>query len=180
MEPETFRKEILSPGSKSTDSMTDEVEESTEYQVLGSATSYNVTMLEPFTLYEVSMVAWNRNGESLPTYKLKVLTHQQGDVGWKQLTPDESALPPRPDVRSCCIARNVSHASCVEAFCDTHAVTRIQIPDLMICAPWSKTMFGCLFDGRDESACCEEADVPEACRPMCSGSIGEVDYTHFQ
>ena len=81
------------------------------YRVSGSSTAFNVTGLKPFTLYNVSMIARNQNGESLPTYSLRVMTHALNQGSWKKQDPSggEVELPPLPDTRGCCLSKNITH-----------------------------------------------------------------------
>lgn len=53
------------------------------------------------------MLALNKNGgASLPTYGVKVVTHMEG----RKKDPKAEESPSLPDIRSCCISNNVSHA----------------------------------------------------------------------
>ena len=53
------------------------------------------------------MIALNKKGgESLPTYSVKVVTHMDGET----LDPKAEESPGLPDIRSCCLSNNVSHA----------------------------------------------------------------------
>ena len=53
------------------------------------------------------MIAINKDGgESLPTYTVKVVTHMDG----KTVDPAPVESPGLPDIRSCCVSNNVSHA----------------------------------------------------------------------
>ena len=70
--------------------------------------------------------------------------------------------------------------SCVDTFCDPLSAKTATIPDLMICAPWSQTMFGCLADGKDHSDCCTARGVPDICGPICSGNATTVTFRHFK
>ena len=53
---------------------------------------------------------WSENkfGASLPTYNVKVVTHLQGESSAS--SPTEEDKPKLPDVRSCCIGKNVTHS----------------------------------------------------------------------
>ena len=80
---------------------------STLHTVPATATTFTLADLEKFSLYEVSMWTEGRNqGRSLPTYATRVVTHVEGAV------KEEAGLvvPDLPDIKSCCIAKNVSHA----------------------------------------------------------------------
>ena len=47
-----------------------------------------------------------KGGKSLPTYSVKVVTHMEGD----SKDPEALESPTLPDIRSCCVSKNVSHA----------------------------------------------------------------------
>ena len=70
-----------------------------------------MTGLKPFTLYNISMIARNRNGESLPTYSLRVMTHSLNQGAWRQQDQpgSEVELPLLPDTRGCCLSKNITH-----------------------------------------------------------------------
>ena len=53
---------------------------------------------------------WSENkfGKSLPTYDVKVVTHLKGESSVP--SPGEADRPNLPDIRSCCIGKNVTHA----------------------------------------------------------------------
>ena len=71
--------------------------------------------------------------------------------------------------------------SCVDNFCDPLALQNIKTPDIIICAPWGKQMFGCVSDNRDHSECCKRRDIPEECSDICSGhQLESLDYRHFR
>ena len=50
----------------------------------------------------------NKYGKSLPTYEVKVVTHLQGESS--PSTPSEEDQPTLPDIRACCLGKNVSHS----------------------------------------------------------------------
>ena len=81
------------------------------HRVSGDTTAFNVTGLKPFTLYNISMIARNRNGESLPTYSLRVMTHSLNQGAWRQQDQpgSEVELPLLPDTRGCCLSKNITH-----------------------------------------------------------------------
>ena len=80
-------------------------------RVSGDTTAFNVTGLKPFTLYNISMIARNRNGESLPTYSLRVMTHSLNQGAWSRQPPSGSVveMPVLPDTRGCCLRKNITH-----------------------------------------------------------------------
>ena len=91
----------------------------------GDTTAFNVTGLKPFTLYNISMIARNRNGESLPTYSLRVMTHSLNQGAWSRQPPSGSVveMPVLPDTRGCCLRKNITHKvlKCNLSICDDHA-----------------------------------------------------------
>lgn len=70
------------------------------------------------------MWAANSNGGvSLPTYAVKVVTHLEGEENpsvWEM-----QRVPNLPDVRSCCIANNVSHAMSVFSMWTVQILTKM-------------------------------------------------------
>ena len=58
-------------------------------------------------MFKVNMWAVNKYGKSLNTYDVKVVTHLQGESA--PLSPDTKQTPALPDIKSCCISKNVSH-----------------------------------------------------------------------
>eukprot|EP00090_Calanus_glacialis_P031499 TRINITY_DN5209_c0_g1_i1.p1 TRINITY_DN5209_c0_g1~~TRINITY_DN5209_c0_g1_i1.p1 ORF type:complete len:1460 (-),score=250.05 TRINITY_DN5209_c0_g1_i1:454-4833(-) len=138
---------------------------------------YIINGLEKFSLYEVSMLALNKNGgASLPTYGVKVVTHMEG----RKKDPKAEESPSLPDIRSCCISNNVSHALCVDRFCDPRNVASSQLTDLMICAPWDTEMFQCLADGKDHTPCCAAKQIPPLCQELCSGNVTDINFKYFR
>ena len=85
-------------------------------RVSGDTTAFNVTGLKPFTLYNISMIARNRNGESLPTYSLRVMTHSLNQGAWSRQPPSGSVveMPVLPDTRGCCLRKNITHKVLLE------------------------------------------------------------------
>ena len=56
---------------------------------------------------------WSENkfGKSLSTYSIKVVTHLKGESADPQPSEDDEDQPQIPDIKSCCVANNVSHAT---------------------------------------------------------------------
>ena len=81
-------------------------------------TTYNTkTFLERFYIkgddvfikyFQVSMWSESKYGKSLPTYEVKVVTHLQGESS--PSTPSEKDRATLPDIRGCCLGKNVSHS----------------------------------------------------------------------
>lgn len=150
---------------------------STLYTAPATATAFTLTNLEKFSLYEISMWTEGRNqGHSLPTYATRVVTHVEGGVA--EAAP--TTVPDLPDIKSCCIAKNVSHAECVNKFCDPKNVAAASVSDLMICAPWDTEVFACLADGRDHSPCCAAKQIPPICQELCSGKVTDINFKYFR
>ena len=122
---------------------------------------------------------WAENsakGKSLKTYTVKVVTHIVGES-----SPAGPLVTPEiPDIKSCCIEKNVSHAPCVDKFCDARGVSTVQVSDLMICAPWDTEMFHCLADGQDHTPCCAARNIPVLCQKLCSGNVTDINFKFFR
>ena len=144
-------------------------------EVTDANNSLVITGLGEFTLHEVTMWAENSIGSSLPTYSILVATQPKDQ---KTVQSGQSA-PVLPDIRSCCISSNVTHAPCVDKFCDPHSLAFVEQTDLMICAPWDSEIFSCLADGRDHTPCCIARQVPPACHKMCSGKVDDLSLENF-
>jgi len=147
------------------------------HEIPRGKTEFIIDGLEKFSLYKVSMWAENKNeGKSLPTYDVKVVTHMEGD----SKDPKAIETPSLPDIRSCCISKNVSHALCVDKFCDPRNVASSQLTDLMICAPWDTEMFQCLADGKNHIPCCAAKQIPPLCQELCSGNVTDINFKYFR
>ena len=77
------------------------------HTVSASKAELVVAGLEKFSLYEVQMWAVNSAGRSLPTYSVRVVTHLEGE----EAGPGPVETPDIPDIRQCCVNKNVSHAT---------------------------------------------------------------------
>ncbi|CAG7831790.1 unnamed protein product, partial [Allacma fusca] len=98
-----------SQGSKSSDenskiSAEDKVEaQMMQIKVHGDLTNTVISKLQPFTMYEISVMAFNIHGRSLPSVKIRTLTLAPG------LTrPKPGPAPTIPDIKSCCRAKGVN------------------------------------------------------------------------
>lgn len=132
--------------------------------------------LVPFTMYEVAVTSYNIHGSSLPSYGIRSLTLTPG----KMRSTEVASAPKLPDVRSCCVNAGVNHYGCVDKLCDPTKTFEIGVTDLMICAPWAGTTFGCLANGLDHTPCCRSRGLPDTCLPLCSGNITTLDFNHFK
>eukprot|EP00092_Neocalanus_flemingeri_P093803 GFUD01119242.1.p1 GENE.GFUD01119242.1~~GFUD01119242.1.p1 ORF type:complete len:1460 (+),score=180.34 GFUD01119242.1:219-4598(+) len=147
------------------------------HEIPRGKTEFIINGLEKFSLYEVSMWAENKDGgKSLSTYDIKIVTHMEGDSG----DPEPLESPTLPNIRSCCISNNVTHAKCVDKFCDPRNVASTQLTDLMICAPWDTEMFQCLADGKDHTPCCAAKRLPPLCQELCSGNVTDINFKYFR
>ncbi|XP_049803084.1 Ig-like and fibronectin type-III domain-containing protein 1 isoform X1 [Schistocerca nitens] len=144
--------------------------------VPGTYNSTIITGLTPFTMYEINVIARNIHGQSLPSYTIRTLTLTSGKL--KQTTVAES--PQLPDIKSCCIKKGVSHATCVNKLCDPTLSEIAEVTDLMICAPWATDTFRCLTNGIDHTACCRARGLPVHCQELCSGNITQLDFSYFK
>ncbi|XP_034250543.1 Ig-like and fibronectin type-III domain-containing protein 1 [Thrips palmi] len=139
--------------------------------------SAEVKDLTPFTMYEVSVTAFNKHGSSLPSDAIRSLTLSPRSAP----KPSSVAKPPKlPDIKSCCVAKNISRGGCVDKLCDPARHSAVQVPDLMICAPWAASAFSCLANGVDHTNCCKARGLPELCQELCSGNVTQIDFTYFK
>jgi hypothetical protein len=168
----TDTRESIDRNSKAIDS-----NQSFEMQVKISA-DQNSTLIEnlkKFTMYEITVTAYNSHGSSLPSQKMRSLTES-----YKVNKSPGIALPALPDIKECCQSKGIYHNRCVDKFCDPVRTSDISLPDLMICAPWASDSFSCLANGIDHSDCCSSRGLPPSCVQLCSGNITRVDYTQFR
>lgn len=147
------------------------------YEVARGLGELVVADLETFSIYEVSMWAENNEGgRSQKTYSERVVTHLEGHSSATSL----GGAPSLPDIRSCCVKNNVTHADCVDKFCDARNVATAGLSDLMICAPWDTEMFHCLADGRDHTPCCARKQIPPLCQELCTGNVTNINFQYFR
>ncbi|XP_021960351.1 Ig-like and fibronectin type-III domain-containing protein 1 [Folsomia candida] len=146
-----------------------------QIKVHGDLTNVLITQLQPFTMYEISVIAFNIHGRSLPSNRVRTLTLAPGIV-----RPNSTTPPTLPDIQTCCIQSGVNSETCVAKLCDPRKTTTLEIPDLMICAPWTPQVFKCLADGKDHTPCCRERGVPSPCSDLCSGNVTKLDYHYFK
>ncbi|XP_023310369.1 Ig-like and fibronectin type-III domain-containing protein 1 isoform X2 [Anoplophora glabripennis] len=132
--------------------------------------------LMPFTMYEITVTAFNNHGSSLPSYSVRSLTLTPGNM--KPTIVGEA--PQLPDIRSCCANRGIGHKTCVNKLCDPSAAATAEITDLMICAPWAADTFGCLTNGLDHTPCCRARGLPDICQQLCTGNVSSIDFNYFK
>lgn len=132
--------------------------------------------LKPFTMYSITVTAYNDQGSSLPSYRVRALTLESG-VG-KQTSVAE--VPVLPDVRGCCLQKGMTHRTCLDKMCDPKRADFTEIPDLMMCAPWANITFACLANSIDHSPCCKSRGIPDSCLPFCSGTVKALNFNYFK
>lgn len=148
-----------------------------QIKVPASDLSAEVKDLAPFTMYEVTVTAYNKHGSSLPSDAIRSLTLSPRSAP----KPTSIARSPKiPDIKSCCVAKNISRGGCVDKLCDPARHTTVQVPDLMICAPWAASAFSCLANGMDHTNCCKARGLPDLCQELCSGNVTQIDFTYFK
>ncbi|XP_050297664.1 Ig-like and fibronectin type-III domain-containing protein 1 [Anthonomus grandis grandis] len=134
------------------------------------------TDLSPFTWYEITVTSHNIIGSSLPTYSIKTLTLAPGKVK----EPTNGSPPALPDIKSCCSNKGITHKTCLNKLCDPVEAEKVEITDLMICAPWAQDTFGCLTNGVDHTPCCKERGLPDICQQLCTGNVSSLDFNYFK
>ncbi|KAB0793035.1 hypothetical protein PPYR_12655 [Photinus pyralis] len=132
--------------------------------------------LSPFTMYEISVLAVNSHGSSLPSYSVRSLTLTPGKI--KPTAVAE--VPELPDIKECCVKKGITHKNCINKLCDPLVADTTEITDLMICAPWATDAFRCLINGIDHSPCCKARGLPVICQQLCSGNVTSIDYSYFK
>lgn len=75
-------------------------------QVHGDLTTVLLDQLQPFTMYEISVTAFNIHGRSLPSNRVRTLTLAPGII-----RPEPKEPPKLPDIKSCCITKGVNTES---------------------------------------------------------------------
>lgn len=144
----------------------------------GSLRDYTVENLHPLTMYEITAIAQNEHGSSLPTYALRTLTlSSNSEIESNQ--PIEKPNITVPDVRGCCERKGVQLGRCLRILCDPSRADETRMTDIMICAPWANVTFECMAGGFDHSNCCRLRGVPDICLDFCRGTVTRVDYRHF-
>ena len=141
-------------------------------------TNFLISDLEPFTVYGITVTAVSEAGlSSLPSAGVKVVTHVEGERERSTFTVSRPALP---DIAQCCLERNVSSASCIEAYCDPVELAETSLKDMVMCAPWAGTMFSCLTDQKDHRPCCATRGVSDACLDLCGPQPpSQFEFSHF-
>lgn len=176
LESRSFDENNFKPPAATAISAEDKVEaKMMQINVHGDLNSTMITNLKPFTMYEITVTAFNIHGRSLPSVKVRTLTLAPG-----LSRPKTGEVPAIPDIKSCCRAKGVNTPTCVTKLCDPKMTTQIEIPDLMICAPWTADVFTCLADGKDHTPCCRERGIPSPCNDLCTGNITRLDYHYFK
>lgn len=81
------------------------------YQVPGTEYEVKIDNLTPYTMYEVTVVANNKHGSSLPSIAIRSLTLNTDQKTSRRTNTDNSKLPPLPDIRSCCMKKGITHSA---------------------------------------------------------------------
>ncbi|KRT84950.1 Fibronectin domain-containing protein [Oryctes borbonicus] len=151
--------------------------ETKQYRVSGDANQTVINSLKPFTMYEITVVAANTHGTSLPSYAVRSLTLTPGTI--KQKAVGEA--PKLPDTKKCCIDKGINQTSCLTQLCDPSVIDSAEITTYMICAPWATTTFSCLADGLDHTPCCKARGLPDKCQQFCLGNVTvNIDFNVFK
>ncbi|XP_063625703.1 Ig-like and fibronectin type-III domain-containing protein 1 isoform X1 [Cydia splendana] len=174
----SFDAHLIDPSESSMKNTSVKMSQPVTHRLPANKTFLVLNDLLPFTMYEITVTSYNVHGSSLPSYAIRSLTLTPG----KMKTTKVSPAPKLPDVRACCVNAGVNHFGCVDKLCDPTKTFEIglQVTDLMICAPWAGTTFGCLVNGMDHSPCCRARGLPESCLPLCSGNVTNLDFNHFK
>ncbi|XP_059475873.1 Ig-like and fibronectin type-III domain-containing protein 1 isoform X2 [Neocloeon triangulifer] len=139
-----------------------------------------ISSLNPFSMYEIAVIAVNRHGKSLPSPAIRTLTLVPGQK--KSKSPTSGTLPPLPDVKKCCIEEHKVEPKCAERLCNPHLEELTDLSELFECAPYATAALQCLTGGQDHTACCRARGVPDPCRDFCRAGNETVtfDYSHIR
>eukprot|EP00102_Acyrthosiphon_pisum_P023276 XP_016660486.1 PREDICTED: Ig-like and fibronectin type-III domain-containing protein 2 [Acyrthosiphon pisum] len=148
--------------------------------VPGSEYEVKIDKLIPFTMYEITVVAVNKHGSSLPSTAIRSLTLNSDQKTSRRANTDNSTLPPLPDIRSCCMKKGITHSACLDKLCDPSRSDVAEVTDLMICAPWASQTFSCLTNGIDHTPCCRARGLPPLCQNLCAGNLTQIDFSYFK
>ncbi|XP_066906093.1 Ig-like and fibronectin type-III domain-containing protein 1 [Halyomorpha halys] len=134
--------------------------------------------LVPFTMYEVTLVAKNKHGSSLPSNPVRSLTLIPGNM--RSVFPKK--VPVLPDIPHCCAENGIQEKGCVDKLCGLveNKGAQLEVANLMICAPWATTAFKCLANGMDHTPCCRARGLPRICQDLCSGNLTQFDFSYFR
>ncbi|XP_043647954.1 Ig-like and fibronectin type-III domain-containing protein 2 [Drosophila teissieri] len=151
------------------------------YTVPMNQTQLMLSNLSPLTMYAVVVTATNDFGSSLPTERLRFFTHISASAAESKAgTTDKQAMPQLPDTRQCCEDNGMTHRMCLDKMCDPQKTDQANLPDFMVCAPWSNITFNCLANNIDHTPCCRARGIPSACFPLCSGKLTSLDFSLFK
>ncbi|XP_060866861.1 Ig-like and fibronectin type-III domain-containing protein 1 [Metopolophium dirhodum] len=153
---------------------------SIQVKVPGSEYEVKIDKLIPFTMYEITVVAVNKHGSSLPSTAIRSLTLNSDQKTSRRTNTDNSTLPPLPDIRSCCMKKGITHSACLDKLCDPSRSDVAEVTDLMICAPWASQTFSCLTNGIDHTPCCRARGLPPLCQNLCAGNLTQIDFSYFK
>lgn len=159
--------------------------------------------LDPFTMYEITVKAENKYGSSQATNPIRGVTMIPKSPHSMITKTDAPAVP---DIKSCCIRKGLNvcfnfifhfitclykkathiiifppqtNLNCVQKLCDPEKSDQTVTEDFILCAPFVDKTFSCLANGVDHTNCCLQRGLPDICKPLCSGNISNINYSHF-
>ncbi|XP_015790397.1 Ig-like and fibronectin type-III domain-containing protein 1 [Tetranychus urticae] len=148
-------------------------------KINGTLDEFKATNLKPFTMYEITMLAINKFGTSLPSATVRTLTLSPAKSKDKEPSKPARPAPELPDIKKCCVDNGLVLDRCVDILCDPVRADEATITDIMICAPWANITFKCMASGIDHTDCCRERGVSSTCLPFCEGTVKRLDFRHF-
>lgn len=81
------------------------------FQVPGTEYEVKIDKLTPYTMYEVTVLANNKHGSSLPSTAIRSLTLNTDQKTSRRSNTTTAELPPLPDIRSCCMKKGITHSA---------------------------------------------------------------------
>lgn len=147
-------------------------------KVPGEMNETIVRNLRSNTMYSIVVTAENEYGSSLPSNRKRVFTLKQQYIGNKNNSI--AVLPKLPDIKKCCVDHGFTHKTCLDKMCDPTKSDMIEIPDMMVCAPWTNISFSCLTNDLDHKPCCRSRGIPDLCLPFCDGTLKTINFNHFR
>jgi hypothetical protein len=103
-------------------------------KVPGEMNETIVRNLRSNTMYSVVVTAENGFGSSLPSNRKRVFTLKPENVNNRNNSI--AVLPKLPDIKKCCVDHGFTHKTCLDKMCDPTKSDLIEVPDMMVCAPW--------------------------------------------
>ncbi|KAG1675081.1 Ig-like and fibronectin type-III domain-containing protein 2 [Nymphon striatum] len=146
-------------------------------QVNSDQTYWTLDALDSFTMYEVTVKAENKYGSSQPSNPVRGVTMISNSPHILYTKKDAPAVP---DIQSCCIRKGLDkNLDCVQKLCNPEKSDQTKTEDFITCAPYVNITFSCLANGVDHTDCCLQRGIPNICKPLCSGTVSKISYTHF-